>query len=104
MDRPAWSLEQFEPRVGESFAVEVGLPEPLRIVLREAARLPVRRPPAGDLPGGRDGFQLLFEGEGPYRLVQLTHRLHHEALGELDIFLVPIAGDGDRFTYQAIFS
>ncbi|WP_371258788.1 hypothetical protein [Ancylobacter sp. FA202] len=37
-------------------------------------------------------------------MAQLTHRPHHAALGELDMFLVPIAGDGNRFTYQAIFS
>ncbi|TCK28080.1 hypothetical protein EV667_2076 [Ancylobacter aquaticus] len=99
MDIAALTIQHFAPRVGESFAVETGQPGPLRIVLREAAVLSAR-----GRPDGRDGFQLLFEGEGPYCLAQLTHRLHHDALGELEMFLVPIAGDGNRFTYQAIFS
>ncbi|WP_421697598.1 DUF6916 family protein [Ancylobacter sp.] len=99
MDIAALTIQHFTPHLGERFAVEVGLAAPLHIVLRAAAALPAQKG-----PGPQDGFQLLFEGEGPYRLGQLTHRLHHEALGELEMFLVPIAADGGRFTYQAIFT
>lgn len=99
MDIAALTIQHFAPHLGERFAVDAGLPEPLHIVLRDASALTVR-----GRPGARDSFQLLFEGEGPHCLAQLTHRLHHEALGELDLFLVPVAGDGRSFTYQAIFS
>ncbi len=91
-------LAHFATRIGDSFSVEVGLPEPLEIVLFEARPL-ARRP-----SGRREPFELRFRGAGPYCLNQWTHRLRNPAMGELDIFLVPIAREDDHFVYQAVFN
>jgi hypothetical protein len=55
-------------------------------------------------PGmGRDPFRLVFLGPSTPTLPQRTYRLEHDALGTLDVFLVPIARDAHGTTYEAIF-
>ena len=56
--------------------------------------------------GMRDGgaFALLWQGPGAPALSQATYRLSHAALGELDLFLVPVAQFEDGFRYEAIFT
>ena len=51
-------------------------------------------------PGGRAPFSLVFEGGPNPPLPQRIYRVEHEALGAIEIFLVPIASD----RYEAIFS
>jgi hypothetical protein len=51
-------------------------------------------------PGGRAPFSLVFQGGPNPPLPQRIYRVEHEELGELDIFLVPIAAD----QYEAIFT
>jgi uncharacterized protein DUF6916 len=53
---------------------------------------------------GPDGFTLLFRGALPGWLPQRIYRLRHAALGELDIFLVPIGPDPQGFRYEAVFN
>ena len=85
----------FEPSVGEAFTLEgTG-----SIRLIESKELP--HPPFEG--GRRQPFKLIFRGEAPM-LHQGTYRLENETLGLLEIFLVPIAGDGTTFTYEAIFN
>jgi hypothetical protein len=52
----------------------------------------------------RDPFRLEFLGPTDPILPQRIYRLEHEALGALDIFLVPIARDAGGTTYEAIFT
>ncbi|GGF06712.1 hypothetical protein GCM10011611_10250 [Aliidongia dinghuensis] len=94
-----WALETFVPHLGETFSVDIGENASMAIALIEAGALPG--------PTGRDGaspFQLQFAGPGPACLAQRTHRLMHDSLGEMAIFLVPIGRHGDGFLYQAVFS
>jgi hypothetical protein len=35
---------------------------------------------------------------------QGTYRLRNEAMGDLDIFVVAVAGDGEKTTYEAVFA
>lgn len=51
-------------------------------------------------PGGRVPFSLVFQGGPDPPLPQGIHRVEHDTLGALEIFLVPIATD----RYQAIFT
>jgi Domain of unknown function (DUF6916) len=51
-------------------------------------------------PGGRAPFSLVFEGGPSPPLPQAIYPVHHERLGALEIFLVPIASD----RYQAVFT
>jgi hypothetical protein len=94
-----YDLAMFAPHVSETFWVEVGDAERFPILLIEATALPAR-------PGvGRDDpFHLKFRSTGPNMLVQQIHRMSTAALGELDIFLVPIGQDAEGVTYEAIFN
>jgi len=52
----------------------------------------------------RDPFRLVFHGPADPILPQRTYRLEHEALGTLDMFLVPVGRDARGTTYEAIFT
>ena len=54
-------------------------------------------------PGGRP-FSLVFRGPRSPSLPQAQYRLEHEAMGTLDIFLVPIALDAQGLCYEAVFN
>jgi len=49
-------------------------------------------------------FSLKFVGPGDGPAAQGIFRLDHEALGALDLFLVPIARDKDGLRYEAVFN
>jgi hypothetical protein len=51
-------------------------------------------------PGGRAPFSLVFQGGPEPPFPQRIYRVEHDTLGELDIFLVPIAAD----RYEAVFT
>jgi hypothetical protein len=69
-------------------------PIPLELVEVTASRRPRR--------GGRP-FSLVFRGPRSPSLPQAQYRLEHEAMGALDIFLVPIALDAQGLCYEAVF-
>jgi hypothetical protein len=53
---------------------------------------------------GIERFALYFLGPGDFYLPQRTYRMEHEALGELDIFIVPVGIKDKRYQYEAVFS
>lgn len=94
------TIEYFLPSVGSTFNVQLDDGGEFPITLFEATPLK-----GGNYPGQtREPFQLKFRGEESILLHQLTHRLRHESLGELDIFLVPIGPENGNFLYQAVFN
>jgi hypothetical protein len=70
----------------------------LDLTLIEAKALRSR---AGQL---REPFALLFRGPLEPVLPQRLHTVHHEALGSLEIFLVPVGPDETGQRYEAIFN
>jgi len=104
VDEQRWlTFDLFDGHVGEPFEVDVpgGGPVVLRL---DAAR-------EGAQPGGRgpDGavrlqFSLHFRGPREPVLPQATYGVRHDALGHLDLFLVPVARDDDGTTYEAAFA
>jgi hypothetical protein len=59
--------------------------------------------------GGPDGsrfesFSLLFHGPHDPALPQGTYAFHHERLGNLDLFMVPIAKGKSGVDYQVIIN
>lgn len=52
----------------------------------------------------RTPFSLLFTADAPPILMQGTYHLTHPAMGALDIFLVPVAGDDTSAAYEAVFN
>lgn len=49
-------------------------------------------------------FSLLFDGPADAFLPQQNFQMRHEVMGEFEMFLVPIAGNGNGFRYEAVFN
>lgn len=100
------SVDTFSGHLGEPFrvasAADTAIEPPaagLTFELIEAVSLG-----APMAPGMRTPFSLLFRGPAQPILPQAIHRLTHEQLGSLDLFLVPLGPDRDGARYEAIFS
>lgn len=52
----------------------------------------------------QEQFSLVFRGPLEYFFPQSIYHLEHEKMGEMDIFIVPIAKDKDGFSYEAVFN
>jgi hypothetical protein len=52
----------------------------------------------------QETFSLLFRGAADRALPQATWKVGHAALGELDIFLVPVGHDERGRYYEAVFN
>jgi hypothetical protein len=88
--------ETFAARIGEPFAIA----EPAALdLLLEEANLGTEAP---DAP--RQPFSLVFRGPPQPLLPQRIYRLEHEALGALEIFIVPISCDAGGARYEAVFT
>ena len=53
---------------------------------------------------GQEQFSIIFRGPLEYFFPQSIYHIEHEKLGDLDIFIVPIAKDQDSFRYEAVFN
>src|SRR5262245_32165895 len=83
----------FAPLVNQHFRVDPGDQPPFEVELVEVTEIPRD-------PGGRAPFSLVFEGGPSPPLTQRIYRVEHEALGAMEIFLVPI----DEERYEAVFT
>jgi hypothetical protein len=87
------TLEVFRPLQGDRFRLVPDDAPAFEVELVEVTEIPRE-------PGERAPFSLVFQGGPNPPLPQRIYRIEHEKLGELDIFLVPIAVD----QYQAVFT
>ena len=94
LDLTSVTMAIFEPHAGSSFAVP-GVP-PLKLeAVRESGQA---------RPGSRAPFALEFSAEHDGYLAQGTYILTHAALGELELFLVPLGpGANGLMRYEAVF-
>lgn len=53
---------------------------------------------------GVERFSIYFLGPGDFYLPQRIYRIEHEALGALDIFIVPVGVQDKRYQYEAVFN
>ena len=53
---------------------------------------------------GMERFSALFHGPADRKLPQRVYTLQHAAMGEFDLFLVPIGKDERGFRYEAVFN
>jgi hypothetical protein len=93
------SPETFVPHTGSTFSVADAGQGVSELVLLAVE-------PAGEamVPDARDPFVLIFGARGAHALGQGIQSLDHEQLGEIELFLVPIAPEGGDARYQAVFS
>ncbi|WP_166212168.1 DUF6916 family protein [Cognatiluteimonas telluris] len=92
------SLEHFAGCINEGFSATLGgMDIPFVLVdarpIPNAARNPLRAP-----------FSLLFRNASAFLFPQQTYAMRHPRVGDVGIFLVPIARDRDGFLYQALFN
>jgi len=93
------TIETFAPRKGETFRLTgEGVDGELELKL-SAVR-------GTGLQGRakREQFSLHFDGPAEPILPQSIYRLENAELGTLDLFLVPVAGDEEGVTYEAVFT
>lgn len=93
------SHSAFSPLVGEVFRIETD-GAAMDGTLAECRAL--GRRPSG--PGQREPFSLIFRGPSGPAWPQGIYRLRHAALGEFELFLVPVGPDREGMRYEAIFT
>jgi len=52
----------------------------------------------------REAFSVVFRGDKSQTLEQQIYRISHDALGNMDLFIVPIGLDDEGMRYEAVFS
>lgn len=92
------TVEHFAGCVNETFRASINEGE-IDFVLVEARPVP---PPPGSLM--RAPFSLLFRNTSSFLFPQQIYRMRHGRVGEVGIFLVPVARERQGFLYQAIFN
>ena len=92
------TLEHFAPCVNDTFLAALNDGE-VEFVLVEARALDNPMPNAPRQP-----FSLLFRNSAALLFPQQTYQMTHPALGQVAIFVVPIAREREGFLYQAIFN
>lgn len=103
-DLQSLSADSFAEHLTTVFHLQTG-GEPLPLALVEVQRVSYADDPAAIGPAGRrEPFSLLFRGPRSPYAPQGTHRLEHDRLGTLDIFLVPLGPDGAGMRYEAVFT
>ena len=61
--------------------------------------------PLGERPESlREPFALTFVASRPLRLPQGIYKMRNAQLGEMEIFLVQVAADQTRSTFEAVFN
>jgi hypothetical protein len=91
--------QEFAQHVGTKFQASLDQ-QPIELKLSEVKGYPF----GPNEQGGMERFSLFFEGPLDPQLPQSVYRLTHEQMGEVDIFLVPIAKVGEGFRYEAVFN
>lgn len=92
------TLEQFAGCVNETFYAAINDGE-IEFVLVEARPIEMRVPHPTRAP-----FSLLFRNGAAFLFPQQIYQMRHPSIGEVGIFLVPIARERDGFLYQALFN
>ena len=52
----------------------------------------------------QEQFSVFFSGPADVYLPQMTYRMEHDALGQLDLFIVPVGRTPAGFKYEAVFN
>ncbi len=89
--------KDFTPRLNERFRLHTDSTS-------HDLRLFEVKPLGAGRPGGRLPFSLLFRGPQDALFPQMIYRLENEAMGALDLFLVPLGPDEHGMVYEAPFN
>jgi hypothetical protein len=96
------SKEDFEPLVGKKVKVyrdqSSSDPEGIELEVKEVAAM---RSPS---PRATEPFRIVLRSRDGWVATQGTFRIEHPALGDLELFAVPIGPDGEGLCYEIIFN
>ncbi|MGH8079228.1 MAG: DUF6916 family protein [Lysobacter sp.] len=92
------TLEHFAGHVNETYTAQLN-DSTVPFVLVEARAMSTRPEQSARMP-----FSLLFRNGSSFLFPQQIYLMRHESIGEVGIFLVPVARERDGFLYQAIFN
>lgn len=96
------TLEHFAGCVNETFSAALNDME-VPFVLVEAR--PLANTPANQPANPmRAPFSLLFRNTSAFLFPQQIYQMRHPRVGEVGIFLVPVAQERAGFLYQAVFN
>lgn len=97
--------DTFSEHTGSRFRVSLEGGEPVDLELVKVDSLPPRDPNPSDRIRS-EPFALLFRGSANTELWQQIHKLDHDVLGQLEIFLVPVGPDenGEGMCFEAVFN
>lgn len=93
----------FEGREGEVFQLHGISESSIRLVLGEIYSPEERILQRAREQGIREPFSLIFCGPAEPYLPQHMYTLHHEEIGQIELFLVPVNQDVNGFYYEAVF-
>jgi hypothetical protein len=94
---------QFAGCLNETFVAELNEGS-INFQLVETQLVEARQAQNSSREASREPFSLLFLNTAPVLFPQQIYRMRHPRLGEVGIFMVPIAQSRDGFIYQAIFN
>jgi hypothetical protein len=92
------TIEKFSDKIGQPFVIEEANNPAIELTLAEATAM------RNYANAPRTPFSLIFTSRGDFVLPQRMYALRHATLGLQSIFLVPIAKDGDKVSYEAVFN
>lgn len=92
----------FAARVGESFNVSSGAGALTSVQLVNVRDLGVVASQAGS--PSEQSFSLAFRGPQEHPLIQGTYDFGHRRMGGFQLFIVPMAVDGEGRYYEAVFN
>ncbi|MCA1618803.1 MAG: hypothetical protein LC795_05725 [Acidobacteria bacterium] len=95
-----FTAEEFRQHLGSKFGVRLDTPRPVELELIEVKDYN----PQPKESEGMERFSLYLQGPGDIMLNQGTFMLEHPSLGELALFMVPIARDPQGFRYEVVFN
>ncbi|HXD31206.1 MAG TPA: hypothetical protein VN643_08820 [Pyrinomonadaceae bacterium] len=91
--------QEFSKHTNTDFRVKLDTPEPINLRLVEVKGYAKK----DEEHGGMERFSLFFTGPATV-LPQKTYSLSHDEMGEFELFLVPIAREGEGFRYESVFN
>lgn len=100
MSQRTFVYDDFADKIGTTFVLAEANVPPVPFKLVECTLLDPRQAP----PGGRPPFTLIFVAQTPQMLPQRLYNLTQEAMGDVELFLVPVGKDARGFHYEALFN
>jgi hypothetical protein len=97
------TVDDFRPAVGQPFSLDAGEAGTVELELVTARTIEPGAPPV-DAAGRRTPFALDLRGPADQILPQATYRLDNDAVGAMEIFIVPVGRTEARTDYEAIFT